>query len=350
MGCHQLLKIISQKNDWERVLNLFKNLDVYYSYEYGKLFERVDKGELLGAYFERGNDRLFYPFILRSINIFEGLYYDIVTPYGYGGPYVEGDKNIVGEFYKEFEQYCNEKRIITETIRFHPLLENHDYCKSVINLQYIRQTTAVNLEDSLINIRDEYTSMNKRNIKKAIKNNIRCFVAEKTLENINIFKELYEETMNRNKALDYYYFDQEFFINQLENTKISKSYLLFAEYDLEIIAGVIVLIGKNFAHYHLGASRTEYLKLRPNNLLFDFMIEFSKQKECSLLHLGGGYQENDGLFQFKTSFTNGNNYDYYIGKRIYNPKVYEELNRLIEEKYEVNPNYFPKYRGIIKKK
>jgi hypothetical protein len=342
------LHIINDKLKWEKYINRFRNIDIYYSYEYGHLFAQIEKGTIFAAYFEKNDTKLFYPFIKRSVPYLYEEIFDIVTPYGYGGPYIEGeDKKIIYEFYNEFSRYCLQENILTETIRCHPLLKNYYYLAKVMDIQYIRKTTGVNLRKSLDAIREEYTPNNKRNIKKAKQEGVYCFHAAPTKENISIFIELYKETMNRNHASDYYYFPEDYFFRQMEETNISKPYLLFAAYEGKVIAGVIVIIGKEFAHYHLGASRTTFLTLKPNNLLFDYMIEFCKIQGSSLLHLGGGYEENDGLFRFKTSFSNKNNFDYFIGKKIYHPKTYQEIEKEIHQKYSVRNNFFPVYRGIV---
>jgi lipid II:glycine glycyltransferase (peptidoglycan interpeptide bridge formation enzyme) len=323
-------------------------MDIYYSYEYGYLFAQIEKGNIFAAYYEKNETKLFYPFIKRSVPYPHYECFDIVTPYGYGGPFLEGeDQTIIHDFYNEFFYYCLEEKILTETIRCHPLLKNYHYLAKVMDIQYIRQTTGVNLLKPMDIIRAEYTTNNKRNIRKAQREGVYCFQAAPTYENISIFMDLYKETMNRNHASDYYYFSEDYFLKQMEETSLSKSYLLFAAYKGEVIAGVIVIIGKEYAHYHLGASKTAFLFLKPNNLLFDYMVEFSERKGASLLHLGGGYEEDDGLFRFKTSFTNNNHFSYYIGKKVYNPSLYHKIISEIRKRYEVNESYFPLYRGMI---
>lgn len=343
--------VVNDYSHWKRVVKNFKNIDIYYSHEYGNLFSREENGELYGVYIEGGESKLFYPFIKRNIPCGKGNVYDIVTPYGYGGPYIEGDDlSIVNFFLKEFNKYCLTNNIITETIRFHPLYGNYKYLKGYMDVQYIRKTTAVDLAQPLEHIRDNYSSMNKRNIKKAKKEGLSCFLAEPTNSNINVFIDMYYETMKKNQASDYYFFKKDYFYEQMKATSISNTFLLFTKYRDEIVAGVMVIVGSQYSHYHLGASRTQYLQLKPNNLLFDFMVEFSKQQGSSFLHFGGGYEENDGLFKFKSSFTNENHYDYFLGKKIHNHQVYKKMEKEIRNTNIVNENFFPIYRGILREK
>jgi hypothetical protein len=341
-------EIIEQQHTWKELLKNFKNIDCYYSYEYGNLFSKSENGKLYAAYYQEEETEIFYPFIKRRVPFVKEELYDIVTPYGYGGPFTKGDKALVRKFYQFFSSYCQLHNIITETVRFHPLYQNYSFLDDLLGIDYIRKTTGVDLQISLDDIRQNYTRMNKRNIRKAINNNLNCFIAENTEHNIHTFIDLYRETMDRNHASSYYYFDEEYFLKQVQKTDISESFILFASLNNEIIAGVMVLVGKEFSHYHLGASKTKYLDLKPNNLLFDFMIEFCMNKGSKVLHLGGGYQENDGLFKFKTSFTNQNNYDYFLGKKIHRMAKYNNIIEQLRLRYELDENYFPCYRGKMK--
>ncbi|MDR7239980.1 lipid II:glycine glycyltransferase FemX [Neobacillus drentensis] len=344
-------EVIDNKEQWSNILSSFKDIDCYYSFEYGELFANIENGEIFAAYFVMEDTKIFYPFIKRKVPIAEDKAYDIVTPYGYGGPIIIGkNEGPVDKFFEVFSKYCNSKNIITETIRFHPLYKNHQLCMGYLDIEYIRKTTAVDLTQSLVTIRKKYSSSNKRNINKAVKNNLTCFGADNSLDNIKLFMDLYNETMDRNNAANYYYFTENYFLKQVKKTDICNTYLLFTELNNEIIAGVMVFIGEGFAHYHLGASKTTFLDLKPNNLLFDFMIEFCKSKGANTLHLGGGYQEGDGLFRFKSSFTNQNNYEYYIGKKVHDFNKYHEIINNLSKHFIINDEYFPMYRGQMQRK
>jgi lipid II:glycine glycyltransferase (peptidoglycan interpeptide bridge formation enzyme) len=347
-----MFKVIDNKEEWKNILKNFNHLDCYYSYEYGNLFSKIEHGKLFAAYYEGRELKIFYPFIKRRVPFVENEYFDIVTPYGYGGPAMAGKFNgeLILDFYEIFSSYCRLQNIVTETIRFHPLYHNDKIYKTLLETNYIRKTIAIDLTASLNEIRSNYSPMNKRNIRRAKKNSLTCFLAEDNEENINVFMEMYQETMERNHATSYYYFDKEYFNGQTQATDLSQTLLLFVKWNDEIIAGVLVLVGKQFSHYHLGASKTKYLDLKPNNLLFDFMIETCKLMGSKILHLGGGYQENDGLFKFKSSFANTNHYEYYLGKKVHLPELYNRIVADLKEDYELDESYFPIYRAQIKEK
>ncbi|MGG2092735.1 peptidoglycan bridge formation glycyltransferase FemA/FemB family protein [Bacillus sp. S13(2024)] len=344
-----MLKVVSTKSEWDEVISCFDNLDIYYSKEYIDLFAVQENGRVEALFYQDDECKIFYPYIVRKIPFENYNYQDIVTAYGYGGPHLIGNQEKIKKFYELFEEYCRERNIVTETIRCHPLLCNHQYLEEVMDTNYIRKTTAVNLENSYEDIFNHYTSSNKRNIKKALKNGIVVEKVDISKENIDIFVNLYKETMDRNYAKEMYYFDADYFYNQANETSLYECYLLFAKYENQIIAGVMVLLGKKsqFSHYHLGASKTDFLHVRPNNILFDYMIKFCLKKGAKFLHLGGGYSEDDGLFKFKSSFTANNHYGYYIGSKIYDEAVYDNLCEVAAKKSSLREGYFPLYRSIL---
>ena len=63
-----------------------ENIDLYFDENYGKLYEKCEKGEAIIFEYEDENGKISNQFIKRKI--FDTEYFDIVTPYGYGGPVI----------------------------------------------------------------------------------------------------------------------------------------------------------------------------------------------------------------------------------------------------------------------
>lgn len=63
---------------------------------------------------------------------------DLTTPYGYGGPLVEGEynKNSILKFVKEMELYCRKNNIVSQFFRFAPWMNNQSVlegaCKKIL--------------------------------------------------------------------------------------------------------------------------------------------------------------------------------------------------------------------------
>lgn len=339
------MAIIETKEQWNQVVADFAVQDVYYSYEYNDWNAKKEAGKAKLVHFQNSLGSVIYPFIIRKIDAdVPGLpVYDITSAYGYGGPLVSGDPEVLVEFTELFQAYCRKSNIVSEIVRMHPLLENARYLQDYCTLRYIRKTTAVNLTSELEVIQQQYSHMAKRNIKKARSHQLYCREVEKSDQHIGMFLQLYNETMERKAAAFNYYFSAAILKKQLMDTAISRSHLIFVYHGERVIAAAILLTAKRFAHYHLGASDKRYLSMRPNNLLFDFMVAFSRQQGCDMLHLGGGYQEGDSLFKYKSSFTNQNNYDYFLGTNIYRNDLYQELAELTG-KANGAKDFFPLYR------
>src|SRR5699024_243373 len=140
--------------------------DIYFEANYGKLYEKMEDGK--SEYYEFSNQygSITNVFIKREVPIridSEEQYYDITTPYGYGGPIikkvVKGKKTELVESYKEdfkkyclknkiffitfykfsfkedFKKYCLKNNIVSEFIRFHPVFGNEKPFKNIYDVE-----------------------------------------------------------------------------------------------------------------------------------------------------------------------------------------------------------------------
>ncbi len=146
----------------------------------------------------------------------------------------------------------------------------------------------------------------------------------------NEFIRIYRENMNRVKAEQYLYFNDAFFDSVFNNLPI----IQFVVFKQEImIASFLCLLKNSYLHGYLSASREEYLKFKPNNLLYDEVINFCYNNDVKKIHFGGGRSnsEDDSLLKFKMNFSKSTA-DFYIGKKIHNKKIYDEVIRQWEKK------------------
>lgn len=333
------------KEKWHTIT---KNKEVYYQWEYIDAFYKNNDGIPQLAYAEKNNEYIFYPFLLRNIskdlniNEQEYPYFDIVTTYGYGGlDCTKEDSELLEFFFINFEKYCNEKNIISEFIRFSPFLGNHKfYNERKYNIINISKTVYIKLE-SEEQIWNDFESRCRNTIRKAQKNNliIKNGFDEKKL---NEFIEIYKETMKRDNADKYYFFNEQFFESIYNNLgKYASIYTVL--YNNKPISSSIILFNGESAHYHLSGTLTEYLNLGANSIgLYEIAKDLCK-KGCKSFHLGGGYGgDTSPLLKFKRSFNKNGDLDFYIGKRIYNNDVYNKLCNI--KGISIDEPYFPAYR------
>jgi len=339
-------RLIRDPREWDALVATYQ-LDCYYEYAYFELAKEHDEIPEL-FYYPTEFGTLIYPYLRRRIP--GTLFEDITTPYGYGGPSFKGIWSLdqIREARERFERYCNETGIVTETVRFHPLLHNQElgqyWCHQT---EILQPTVTLELMDPFEMIESDFSQMTRRNIRKARREGVTIRLGRP--EEYGDFAHLYQMTMDKHQADARYYFNQTYF-NHFADGRIN-NVLLLAEHDGRIIAGCIVLTGRQFAHYHLGASDPASLALRPNHLLFAEMIRWAKQAGFQALHLGGGTTRSntDSLLAYKRSFS-ANQTFFGLGTSILDATIYERLTRQFERQHPETQmgHWFPLYRTPIR--
>jgi lipid II:glycine glycyltransferase (peptidoglycan interpeptide bridge formation enzyme) len=136
----------------------------------------------------------------------------------------------------------------------------------------------------------------KRNIKAALKSDLR-FEKIRSKEEIGLFYELYLDSMRRNKALAKY--PLRLFLKIYDLLVPSASDVFFVKYHGRPVAGVVVIYSQETAHYFHGGSATDFLHLRPNDLLFHRAIEIAKNRGCAYFDFFGSDKRLLSLIRFK---------------------------------------------------
>ncbi len=338
---------LDQCEQWDTVVRSFKDYDVYWLSGYVKAFWIHGDGEPLLFFYDNGITRGINVVMKRDVandpkfegKIERGLYYDFATPYGYGGWIIEGDTT--ENLFSEYEDWIRNNDIISEFVRFHPMLQNQIKCCNfyeVIQLGEVVHMDLTSPEDIWNNI----TSKNRNMIRKAIKNNVTIYNG-RFPEIYEKFRLIYNSTMDKDDAEDYYYFEESFYKSLLEDLP-EHAQVFWAEKDGIVISASIMLSTNSRMNYHLSGSLREFSSLAPTNLLLYKAALWGRANGCKSLYLGGGVGSGeDSLYKFKRAFYKGDLNHFYIGKKVYNENTYQELiNRRTEIK---NERFFPLYRG-----
>lgn len=325
-----------------------KSIDLYFDENYGKLYEKIEKGKAEIFKFENEDGKITNQFLIREIpeKVNGKTYYDIVTPYGYGGPiinYLKGNKeNLLKEFEKNFKKYAEERNIVSEFVRFHPIKENAIDMKPIYNSTYMRKTLITKLDEEDV-VKKQISKSARKNIRQALNKGVIYKITEKP-NDISVFKNIYYSTMDRNHATDYYYFDDEYFQNILNYYK-ENLILIEAIFEGKTIAAGIYFIYNDIIHIHLSGTLTEYLYLSPAYILRYALILWGIEhnNKYKIIHHGGGRSnsEEDSLYLFKRNFAKLYDVDFYVGKKIWNKEIYDELCNM---KNIEDDGFFPAYR------
>ena len=338
---------LEQGEQWDTVVRSFKEYDVYWLSSYLKAFKIHGDGEPLLFYYEGNNIRGINAVMKRDIakdikfagKIPVGQYFDFATPYGYGGWVIEGENTET--LFDVYLKWLKANEIISEFVRFHPMIKNHG--KNNVFYEIIQLGEVVHMDlDTPELIWENITSKNRNMIRKAIKNGVVIYNG-RFPEIFERFRTIYNGTMDKDNAEEYYYFGSDFYKSVLEDLP-QNAQVFWAEKDGLTIAASIMLATNGRMNYHLSGSVREYSSLAPTNLLLYEAALWGCANGYKTLYLGGGVGSGeDSLFKFKRAFYKCDLNHFYIGKRIYDQEKYDDLLGLRE--VIDNPGYFPKYRG-----
>lgn len=336
---------ISQAEVWDEVVKSFSNYDIYYLCGYVKAFHVHGDGEPQLLYYTSDGIRAIYVYIQREIT--EGVY-DIITPYGYGGILFDGDvseKKLLS-FKIDYRDYMIEKGVVDNFVRYHPILNNAANMRFISTIIDLGNTVAMDLSSEDI-IWNNITSKNRNMIRKAEKNGVEI-MHDRSLDLFEDFMRIYNSTMDKDNAEDYYYFEKEFYYS-IHNDLYDNYEMFYAVYEDEIIAMSIMIFANGHMHYYLSGSLSEYRNLAPGNLLLYKAALWGCQQGFDIFHLGGGVGSGeDNLYKFKAAFNKNSDFQFSIGKEIFNQEKYNELvNDRIDKDplFDYNSSFFPLYRS-----
>ena len=239
-----------------------------------------------------------------------------------------------------------EENIVDNFVRYHPVLANAVSMKACSEVIDLGKTVAMDLTSEEVIWTNIHTK-NRNMIRKAEKNGI-VIKHGQGLELFDEFVRIYNATMDKDHAEDYYYFKPEFYRSIHEDLKDNHE-MFWAEYEGKIIAMSIMIFANGRLNYHLSGSDIEYRNLAPSNLLLYKAALWGCEKGMKTFHLGGGVGSGeDNLFKFKIAFNRFSDYQFSIAKHVFDKVKYDELVE-IRAKEDVNFNresrFFPLYRS-----
>jgi lipid II:glycine glycyltransferase (peptidoglycan interpeptide bridge formation enzyme) len=253
----------------------------------------------------------------------------VITPYGYGGPIGAG-------FWEPYDDWCRANVVVTTFIRFHPLYANHRDAPPNVTVEALAGTVAWRLDEDG-DLFERMHRHHRRVVRKAVVAGVEA-TATVGPEDLESFVRLYEQTMERRAAADFYYFPPAYW-RALE-TDLREHVVLFeAGQD----AALLCLAAPPWLHYHLGASSDSGRKLGGGTLLFLEAARWAQELGYTRFHLGGGVGgARDSLYEFKLRFDPGGELEAAIGKAIHDEQAYHKLAGAAAGV----DGFFPAYRSL----
>ena len=269
----------------------------------------------------------FLPYVRRSVrsDLFPGDAISVIeSPYGYAGIIASTeDHGFLSHAWEQFELRMMQANVIAAFLRFDPLLQTQRYFagppECLVSIRDVVTPTLSTNEEVLLggckgNVRNK--------INKARRCGVKVRVSE-TVEQAMSFVPLYQETMSRLLAKDFYQFGPTYFKKLFCR---SDTTCLIAELEGKQIAGIIgVRYGDN-AIVHLSATNEIARTNGASQLLrYELMLSMA-QLGCKKFNFGGGKTDHkkDNLLAHKKGFSNETE-RFYIAKCMINPAKHLEV-------------------------
>jgi lipid II:glycine glycyltransferase (peptidoglycan interpeptide bridge formation enzyme) len=341
----------ADKEQWKRYLQDVGCQDIFFQYEYMLLNEQESGYNAEMFIYESDDNLVIYPYLkipLRTFPFFRftGCHEDFfdITSLEYGGAVMKNpEPNVFTDFLHEFNQYCRNNNIITEFVRLHPSVhENYQTGK-----EKIKETLYIDLTQDTGTIMANYRKSNRNAISRAQRERIHI-TRSKNTNHLDQFYTMYITTMKRRRARSFYLYTREYFDRIVESLD-NNIELFMAYHHGQAVAGAIFLHRGDMVYYYLAGSKPEFGKYGASNYLMHQAILWAKENGFTTFHLGSGYQPEDSLFWFKSSFTRQST-PYWRYRKIHLPSLYIQFIEA-KEKYNqmtnslADKNFFPIYRG-----
>ena len=366
---NSLLLTSKDRDKWNELVENSDIKDVYHTWEYCSIYEKdyhnvAINNNLCGdaCLFFHGNDQeyIIFPFLKRNLiklGFYENLkskfgeVFDVVSPYGYSGPI---GKNIHFELLKSFlaalNQFYIKEKIVTEFVRLHPLLKNHEFMQEHLEVTKRNKIVYLDFSPNYSQIISDMNKKTRNSIRKSEKCNL-ILKRSESIEDLKEFTNLYLNRMEEKNTHAYYFLPLDFFKETKEKLK-ENLFLLTVKLNDRMIAGALFMQKFGFLHYHFSGSDSNYKNLNPTNLILTNAIKIGKENNLQNFLLGGGTSssEQDQLLKFKKGFSESTA-DFYTYSRIIIPNLYKAICEY-KANYDLNKglvldnlNYFPQYRG-----
>ncbi|MBQ5152944.1 GNAT family N-acetyltransferase [Macrococcoides caseolyticum] len=347
-----MFKVIKHQNisEWNNIVNNSKLTDVYHNWDYLNGYYLNGDGEPLLFYYKSDKTEIINVVLKRDVSndinfndkLRRNKFFDFISPYGYGGTLIstENDEEIK-EYFKEYNNYCKKNNVISEFVRFHPIKNNFDLISNEYEIIKLGEAVALNLASEEI-IWSNIQSRMRNKIRKSLKDGVEIFFSnDDTL--METFIDIYEETMRKNNADKYYFFNKEYY-DTIKRDMKNQYLFCYAKLNGEIISMAIILLGDKILHYHLSGTRQKYNKIAPNNAVILTTAIWGSFNGYEYFHLGGGLgSSDDELLHYKKKFNKNSNLRFSIGKKIFNNEIYDELVEM--RNFESSKSFFPEYRA-----
>ena len=339
---------------WMSALSRLRH-DFYHQPGYVQLEARRIQATPEALLVSDGEQLFFVPYILRSCNLLfpeiRKPILDVVSPYGYPGILLSDhgkNSEFVAKGLTALRQTLAERGVSSAFLRMNPIL-GADFATLFPDGMFSNasQTVVVDLESDEADLWKQVRRAFQQTLRKCEGLGFTARVVSLS-DVLETFVEIYWQTMDRVKAKECYYFDQDYFACL---ARLPGVHCCVIESGSTIVAACICLECDGIVNTHLGGTRTEFLADSPFIMAMHEAIRWAKSRGNRWLQLGGGVGgREDSVLHFKAGFSNKRTH-YLTSRIVIDDAQYHQLVCLAAKTSGASPekmmssNFFPAYRS-----
>jgi hypothetical protein len=309
---------------------------------------------------------LAWPYLLRRVatvpELASSAATDITSVYGYPGPLAWGCEpgdRFLERAWAEVQAIWRQQGAASAFTRFHPLLGNAsvaagfrgdaslDGASALIAAP--GHTVSVDLSLGYEGVRATYGRDLRREVDQSRRAGLTTVHDEDWTE-LSTFARLYDETMLRLQASDYYFFGETNFA-RLRDALGQHLHLLVTRSGDAVAAAGLFTEWDGIVEWYLVGTDIAFSSQSPSKVLVDSAIEWALGRGNRILHLGGGRGgSEDSLMWFKSRFS-PRRHVFHTGRWILDADRYADFvaarRSALGDGVVLDPGYFPAYRARI---
>lgn len=291
-------------SEWLGVLQRSVQHDFYHLPGYHAQAEARGEGQAMLFVHTQGEFTVALPLLLRAASP-EGLR-DATSVYGYAGPvssHRELPDHAIEGFQQALHRCLSAMGVVAVFSRLHPLIAQGPWLQGLGHIVPVGPTVSIDLTLPAEAQWARFRENHRRGIHKLQRQGLVCREDSK-LRHLDEFVSLYQETMRRVGAGHDYFFERDYFEALIRDMPSADPRLFVVLNGDTVLAGGLFVGCAGIVQYHLGGTRSEFLKLAPMKLVFEVVRQWAMERGHAVFHLGGGVgAQEDSLFHFKAGFS-----------------------------------------------
>ena len=343
--------IPEQRAQWLDLWHRWPHRDVVAHVAYAQLLARPEDRVVCACQIGTEGGILF-PLIVRPLcsepwGRGEGETCDLVSPYGYGGPFGWWLYNTEA-FWTGFDQWAQTIRAVSLFTRFS--LFKDQLIPFFGDTEVKGRCVIVPLTPEPDAILGSYAKTVRENIRQAERAGV-TLEPDPECRRLDEFFPVYYSAMNRLGARPMYYI-QKSSIETLIAQLPAHVKLFHAIHNQQIVSTELLLISERYLYPFLAGTTHAGLQLRANPLLRHGVHLWGKALGKQQIVLGGGFSGEDNLLLYKQRFALNGCVPFCVGTRILDDDTYQTIigKRATWEREQGNQwtpadGFFPAYRG-----